>query len=90
MGETMFGKKIQRQYSYRAISRKGSMFIENIIWAASLGDALKKVQKRFKKSRIRKVVVQEYIEDGTDYEALRESGIIFRKCPDCGRIEEIK
>jgi len=87
---TMFGKKIKRQYSYRAISGSGSMSIGKVIWATSLGDALKKVQKRFKKSKMRKVVVQEYIQDGTDYEALRESGIVLRKCRDCGRIEEIK
>lgn len=87
----MFGKKTHRQYSYQAVSRSGSMSICNIIWATSLGDALKKVQKRFKKSKIRKITVQEYIEDGTDYEKLeREHGITFRKCPDCGRIEEIK
>lgn len=87
----MFEKKVHRQYSYRAISRDGSMNIGKVIFATSLGDALKKVQKRFKKSKMRKVVVQEYIQDGTDYEKLeKEHGITFRKCPDCGRVEEIK
>lgn len=88
---TMFEKKTKRQYSYRATNRRGSISTSKVIWATSLGDALKKVQKRFKKSNYGKVVVQEYIQDGTDYEELKEKhGITFRKCPDCGRIEEIK
>jgi len=88
---TMFEKKIERQYSYCAVSRDGSRSIFNIVLATSLGDALKKVQKKFKKSKTRKITVQEHIQDGTDYEELGKAhGSTFRKCPDCGRIEERK
>lgn len=87
----MFGKKVHRQYSYCAVSRDGVMSIFNIVLATDLGDALKKVQKIFKKSKIRKITVQEHIQDGTDYEELGKArNSIFRECPDCGRIEEIK
>ena len=87
----MFGKKVERQYSYCAVSRDGSLSVFNIVLATNLGDALKKVQKRFKKSNIRKITVQEHIQDGTDYEELgKQCGSTFRKCPDCGRIEEMQ
>jgi len=87
----MFEKKVHRQYSYCAGSKDGTMSIFNIILATSLGDALKKVQKIFKKSRMKKITVQEHVQDLTDYEELGKScGSVFRKCPDCGRVEEIK
>ena len=87
----MFKKKVHRQYSYCAVSNDGLMTIFNIVMATDLGDALKKVQKKFKGSKIRKITVQEYVQDGTDYEELGKArGSTFRECPDCGRIEEIK
>ena len=83
----MFERKVHRQYSYCAVNRDGTMSIFNIVLATSLGDALKKVQKIFKKSKIRKITVQEHVQDGTDYNELSN---VLRKCPDCGRVEEIK